>query len=141
MAVGRDIYNDTRIMIQKLEKLFPASAAHPAISASTVDEQAVEHLLEHWTIDNGVFMRASQLIPTSMPLLKDKKFLEDRAQYSGRSWSKETLDAMRPEALVEIKGAFAFIEKLFADGRDWILKTQNPTLADIEGTHNPYLEN
>ncbi len=41
---------------------------------------------------------------------------------------------MRPEALVEIRGAFELLEMtLLADGRDWILKTENPSLADIEG--------
>jgi hypothetical protein len=35
---------------------------------------------------------------------------------------------------VEIKGAFTFLEEsLLADGREWILNTKIPSLADIEG--------
>ncbi len=75
-----------------------------------------------------------------MPLLNDPKFTKDREQYTGRSWAKENVEMMRPEALVDIKSAFELLETtLFADGRDWILKTKQPSLADIEGTitHSP----
>jgi glutathione S-transferase len=138
LTIGRDIYHDTRIILAKLERLFPASAAHPSISSSKPEEKEIERLLEYWIIDGGVFTRASQLIPTSMPLLKDPKFTKDRENYTGRSWDKSAMEAVRPEALVDIKGAFAFLEEtLLADGRDWILKTESPTLADIEGKPYP----
>jgi len=89
--------------------------------------------LESWMIDGGIFNRASQLIPTSMPLFKDDKFTKDRESYTGRSWSKDAMEAIRPEALVELKIAFTFMEDvLLADGREWILKTQQPSLSDIE---------
>lgn len=52
---------------------------------------------------------------------------------TGRSWNKEMVDKMRPEALVEIKGAFELLETtMLADDRDWILGGEGPTLADIE---------
>jgi hypothetical protein len=36
--------------------------------------------------------------------------------------------------LVDIKIAFEFLETtLLADGREWILKSEKPTLADIKG--------
>src|SRR3954470_19798735 len=45
----------------------------------------------------------------------------------------EDIERQRPEALVEVRTAFAFLETtLLADGRDWILKTNKPSLADIE---------
>jgi hypothetical protein len=134
LAIGRDVYHDTRLILSKLEVLFPASDAHPSISATTFENKATEKLLEYWIIDGGIFTRAAQLIPSSMPLLKDPKFAKDRQQYSGRSWNKDEMDAIRPEALVDIKGAFAFLEdSLLADGREWILNTKSPSLADIEG--------
>jgi glutathione S-transferase len=130
LAIGRDIYNDTRLILRKLEELYPTGIR---ISASSPDQQAMERLLEHWTIDNGLFIRASQLIPTSLPLLKDEKFTKDREQYTGRSWLKEDIEKMRPEAVVEMKSAFQFLETtLLADAREWILKTEGPSLADIE---------
>jgi glutathione S-transferase len=130
MAIGRDVYCDTRLMLEKLEQLFPDGT----LGVSQPDQRAVQKLLEKWTIEAGVFARASQLIPTSMPLLNDPKFTKDREDFSGRSWGKEQLEAMRPESIAHIRDGFAFLEKtLLADDRDWILKTQKPSLADIEG--------
>lgn len=130
MSIGRDIYCDSRIILRKLEQLMPRGA----LGASKADEKALEKFLEIWAIEAGVFARASQLIPTSMPLLNDPKFTKDREEYSGRSWGKDQIAANRPEAVAAIDRAFAFLETtLLADGRQWVLKTDKPTLADIEG--------
>ena len=100
----------------------------------TDDQKAIERLLEHWAIDSGIFVKAAALIPSDMPLMKDPKFTKDREDFSGRGWSKENVDRGRPEALVGIKQACEFLEgSMLADGREWILKTEGPSLADIEG--------
>lgn len=130
MSMGRDIYCDTRLILEKLETRFPDGA----LGATQPDQKAVEKLLEKWCIDGGVFVRAAQLIPPEMPLLNDPKFAKDREDYSGRSWDKSNITQMRPEALAHVRDSFAFLEKgLLADGRDWILNTEKPSLADIEG--------
>lgn len=130
MAIGRDVYCDSRIILRKLEELFP----HGALGATSAEDKAIEKFLEIWAIESGVFVRASQLIPTSMPLLNDPKFTTDREDFSGRSWSKEQIAANRPEAVAAIRSGFKFLETtLLADGRAWVLKTEKPTLADIEG--------
>ena len=55
---------------------------------------------------------------------------------TGRSWDMQVYKANRPEAITHLRDAFAFLENGFlADGRDWILKTEKPALADIEGQH------
>ena len=130
MSIGRDVYCDTRLILHKLEKKFPSGA----LSASQPDQKAVEELLASWTIDGGVFVRAAQTLPPEMPLLNDLKFKKDREDYSGSSWDKDAIRAMRPEGLTHIRDAFAFLETgLLADGRDWVLRTEKPSLADIEG--------
>jgi len=129
MAIGRDIYCDSRIILRKLEEFLPDGA----LGASTPQDKAIEKFLQIWNIEAGIFVRASQLIPTSMPLLNDPKFTRDRQDFSGRSWSKEQIAANRPEALAAIRNGFEFLETtLLADGRQWMLKTDKPTLADIE---------
>ena len=68
-----------------------------------------------------------------MPLLNDPKFVRDREDYTGSSWAKTDITKMRPEALAHIREAFDFLETGFlADGRDWVLGTEKPMLADIE---------
>lgn len=130
MSIGRDVYCDTRIILRKLEELFP----NGAIGASQPEQKALQKLLEAWTIDGGIFARASQLIPASMPLLNDPKFTKDRQDYSGRSWEKSKIEENRPEALAHIRNAFDLLETtLLRDDREWLLKTEKPSLADIEG--------
>lgn len=136
MTIGRDVYCDTRLILGKLEQVFPEGT----LGASQPDQRAVQKLLEKWTIDAGIFARASQLIPTNMPLLNDPKFTKDREDFSGRSWDKNQVEAMRPEAIVHIREGFAFLEgTLLADDRDWILRTEKPSLADIEGESRLHL--
>lgn len=130
LSIGKDVYLDTRLIIQKLEELYPSK---PKLGADGLEEKAIERLLEALVIDGGIFTRASQLLPTDLPLLKDPKFQRDRADFTGGRPSKESAAALRPEALNEIKNAMEMLETtLLADGRDWILKTERPSLADIE---------
>ena len=130
MSIGRDVFCDSRLIIRKLEEMFPTGA----LGASTAEDKAIEKFLEIWSIEADVFVRASQLIPTDMPLLNDPKFTKDREDLSGRPWSKEHIAANRPEALAAIRSSFNFLETtLLADGRKFVLKTEQLTLADIEG--------
>ncbi|KFY16123.1 hypothetical protein V492_01540 [Pseudogymnoascus sp. VKM F-4246] len=133
VAIGRDIYNDTRLILTKLDELFPASSAHPALSPSTPEGRALGSLFSSYTTDGGLFGRAAMLIPTSAPLFKDPKFTADRSAMSGRPWSAAHLDRQRPEALAEMRMAIAALENgLLADGRTWILNTPQPSIVDIE---------
>ena len=78
--------------------------------------------------------RASQLIPLDAPLLADPKFTKDREDLTGRSWTREDIERAKPEAVVDMAEAFDLLETtLLADGRDWILAGDGPSLADIEG--------
>ena len=87
-----------------------------------------------------------RLIPTDAPVLRDPKFVRDRADMVAKRAeggagdqplqspvAPEVLTTVRPEALVEIREAAELLETtLLADGRDWVLGTPGPMLADIE---------
>ena len=49
MSIGRDIYCDTRLILQKLEEKFPSGA----LGTSQPDQKAVEKLLESWTSESS----------------------------------------------------------------------------------------
>ncbi len=118
-------------MLQKLEKKFPDGA----IGAQEPDQKAIEKLLSKWMVEGKIFARMGQLLPVDLPLIKDPKFQKDREDYSGRSWSTDDMLRNRPESVAHLRDAFEFMETtLLADGRDWVLKTDKPSLADIEGT-------
>ncbi|EFQ29168.1 glutathione S-transferase [Colletotrichum graminicola] len=138
LAIGRDIYYDTRLMLRKLEQLYPS---RPRLGAAVPEEVAVERLLEALVIDGGVFSNAVNVLPTDLPFLRDPKsnFLKDRAEYLGRKHSAETIQRARPTAVNEIRRTMELLETtLLADGRDWVLRTDGPGLADIEAVWLPH---
>lgn len=131
MSIGRDVYLDTRLILQKLES-FPTSA--PRLGAENTEQRAIERLLEVFNVDGGVFAWAATLLPRQLPIFKDPNFLKDRADFmNGRSMVGQKSPTANPEALNDIRNVFEFLETtLLADGRDWVLKTKGPSLADIE---------
>ncbi|KAF2820091.1 hypothetical protein CC86DRAFT_374788 [Ophiobolus disseminans] len=132
LNIGKDVYCDSRLIISKLEEAFPGSNLTP----STPAQVGVQKLLENYTIDGGVFANAVKLIPywTDSSLLKNKEFLDDRQKMmGGRRMTKEAMETGRPDGLHHIQQVFDLMETTFlADGRDWILGSKEPTVADID---------
>ncbi|OCL00110.1 uncharacterized protein K441DRAFT_725802 [Cenococcum geophilum 1.58] len=129
VSIGRDIYCDTRLTLQKLEERVP----NGTLGAGKEDEKAIKRLLEKWTVEGPLFLRAALLIPTNPPAMADPKFTKDREDLCGRQWSKDALERGRPESIAYMRSCFDLLgTTLLADGRDWILKTDKPPLADIE---------
>lgn len=130
LSIGRDVYLDTRLQLIKLEDL---DTSAPRLGASEADQQAIQRLLSTLMTDAGVFGWAASLLPSDLPLLKDPAFQKDREEFSGVRRSPEAQARTRPVALRELAAVFKFLETtLLADGREWILKTPSPSLADIE---------
>jgi glutathione S-transferase len=128
LAIGRDIYCDTRLIIEKCEELFSANRLAP----STPHERGISKLLETWTIDGGPFWRTAQLIPPDAPITRDPLWLADRAEMSGRAWDKGVMEKGRGEAMAHMRMYMGFVEdRLIGDGREWVLGGSKPTVADI----------
>ncbi|KAF3479710.1 uncharacterized protein GIQ15_06686 [Arthroderma uncinatum] len=132
LTIGKDVYCDTRLILQKLEERFPDERLGAADSDG--EGKAIENLLESWTTDGGLFLSAVLLIPRNIPLTKDPKFVKDRGSFfAGQKWERGDMTSLRGEAQVQMKRAFDFLEStLLADGRQWLRKTEKPTLADIQ---------
>ena len=129
-AIGRDIYCDTRLIIEKVEALISENR----LGATSPYQRGISKLLETWTIDGGPFWRTAQLIPDNTPLTTDPEWLADRAEMSGRKWDAKVMAEGRPEALAHARMHFNLVEQaLMGDGREWVLGTEKPTLADIHG--------
>ncbi|KAJ4309965.1 hypothetical protein N0V94_008674 [Neodidymelliopsis sp. IMI 364377] len=132
MALGKDIHIDSRLIISKLEALYPDSS----LAQTTTEQAGIRKLLENYTIDGGLFSNAVKLMPywSSAGLLQNKPFLDDRQKLmGGRRMTAENMQAGRPEGLQNMRQAFELMESTFlADGRQWILGTARPTVADID---------
>lgn len=129
MAIGRDVYLDTRLMIAKLEELFPPSLEHPALS--TKETAGLAALMQKLAIEGSMFREVVKNIPSHFPLLRDEKFQKDRAGFFQPSFKMEA-KLMRPEGIANMRHLFDVVEALFADGRTWVGGTQQPSLADLE---------
>jgi glutathione S-transferase len=131
MAIGKDIYIDSRLIISKLEELYPYSTLTPVTPA----EAGIRKLFESWTIDGGIFANAVKLIPywQETGFLSSNAFVDDREKLVGRRMTAESMKAGRPDGAQHIQQAFDLLENTFlADGRDWVLRTRKPSLADID---------
>ena len=128
LAIGRDVYCDTRCIIDKLEELYPENG----LAGTTAFHKGVEYLLENWVIDAGPFWRTAGLIPPTADVMSDAEWTKDRSEMTGRPFEKDRIAEGRPEALAHSRMYFNFIEStLLADGRQFLLNTPRPTLADV----------
>lgn len=125
LAIGRDVYCDTRNIIDKLEQLIPENR----LASSDPFQRGVEYLFETWVNDAGPFWKTSQLIPPAM--LTDDKFLTDRTEMIGVPFSRESMAMMRPDGLIHMRVFVDQVENQFlADGRQY-LGGEKPGMADI----------
>ncbi|KAI8625752.1 glutathione S-transferase [Xylariaceae sp. FL1651] len=161
LSIGRDVYLDTRLILQKLEALFPPSASHPGISSAHAassssaasiappgigaEHTALEQLLSARAIDGALFNRGAQCFPPGA-FSADPAFARDRAALFGvdvdrpgaaSPFAPDVVRRQRPEALAAVRAYVCWLEDgLLADGRRWILDSNagggGPSLADIE---------
>lgn len=131
LAIGKDVYCDSRLIISKLETLYPGSGLAP----STPVEAGIRKLFESWTVDGGIFFNAVKMMPywQDGSFLSNKAFVDDRQKLMGRRLTPDSMEAGRPDGAQHLQQAFDLLETTFlADGRDWILGTKEPSLADLD---------
>ncbi|KAK0658922.1 hypothetical protein QBC41DRAFT_287427 [Cercophora samala] len=131
LAHGGDLYLDTRLILNLLDTLFPPPPLSP-------EAKAITALLSTLTTSTNLFFRAAELLPSSLPVMKDPKFLKDRATFSSGFGQKhqtpEEGQLSRGEALVEVQASVRLLEEtILSDGREWVLGGAEPTRADVEG--------
>lgn len=130
LAIGRDVYLDTRLILRVLESL--PDVATPPLGATNSQDLFVEKLIEKYIIEGPVFAIAAGLVPVDAA--QDPTVKKDRQGMLGRTWDREELEEGRGECLNYIRNLYNFFETtILADGREWVLGGEGPRLADIEG--------
>lgn len=129
LAVGRDIYLDTRLILRKLESLFPTQKS---LDATSAQDKFVTGLIERYFIEGPVFGIAAGLVPVD--IATEATFHNDRKGFLGREWTKEELEDGRADCLSYVQSMFEFFEDtVLQDGRHWVLNSDGPKIADING--------
>lgn len=129
VAIGRSIIMDSRHFVDRVKSL-PGST-------HVVDDPQVTgmaKLLDIWANEGGVFGAAVTQIPDTHPFLSDEVWLDDRQSMMGWRLTRERLQGLRQSGSSKIEQALAMLENtFFADGRNWICSTPEPTVADLNG--------
>lgn len=127
MQIGADIYCDTKLIADELERRFPA----PSImtggigTASMVSAFAEGQMF--WTVAGLVMGTIADHMPD--------EFHQDRARMRGApSANIDKLKAAAPLHREQLKPQLTWLEDLFSDGRDWIAG-DGPGLADFTAYH------
>ncbi|OJZ87040.1 hypothetical protein ASPFODRAFT_188967 [Aspergillus luchuensis CBS 106.47] len=124
LAIGRDIYFDTVLMLEKLEQLIPGNT----LGARDPTQQALEKMLEKW-VENAVIESVVGSLPSTF--MENEQMVKDRRQFWVTDISIEGQEKRRPQSLANMRTHFNILEKLLSDDRHWVLSTDNPGLADI----------
>ncbi|KAF2854004.1 hypothetical protein T440DRAFT_465739 [Plenodomus tracheiphilus IPT5] len=132
LAVGRDIYFDTRLIFRKLEVLFPATADSPTLGATRPQDVFIQNLLQRYMVEGPIFGVVGGMVPTDVA--RDATFSKDRQGFLGKTWSREELEDEKGDCVGYVRNLCAlFEETVLSDGRRWVLGGARPSLADIEG--------
>ncbi|KAH0272249.1 hypothetical protein KCU91_g6823, partial [Aureobasidium melanogenum] len=142
LAIGRHVYCDSRLSLQVLQEKYPLHG----ISMSGSDK-AIRRLLQDW-LNDQIFWHASRCLPFERSAVASSPaFLDDRSEALGRPFRIEDMIKERPESYAYIRAMFQTLESFLEDGRDWIVGSEQPSLADIDAVYiaqwlvtNPLME-
>ncbi|KAH7371658.1 hypothetical protein BKA66DRAFT_181058 [Pyrenochaeta sp. MPI-SDFR-AT-0127] len=132
LAIGREIYCDTSLIIEAIEHFFPIQdgwgSVYPKFEG--VDEWTYKALVRgfasFWT-DKPLFRITTGLIPSSV---WSSSFGTDRAQLIGHKLDPSKLEAKIPQNLSNLDLHLSLLEPTFKSGT-WAIPTKTPSLADI----------
>ena len=133
LALGREIYCDTSLIIEALEHFFPESEGYPTLYPKAADGRCYRGLIRgfasFWT-DRPLFRVACGVMPAS---IWRSSFGKDRAGLIGHKLDPEKLEAKIPENMARWDLHLSMLEPLFQDTNQspWIYSTKAPSLADL----------
>ncbi|KAF2125675.1 hypothetical protein P153DRAFT_425500 [Dothidotthia symphoricarpi CBS 119687] len=137
LAIGRDLYCDTSLIIEALEHFFPADSGWGTVypACTGVEDWTYRSLARgfasFWT-DKPLFRTTTGLIP---PTVWSTPFGTDRAQLIGHTLSPRKLGAKIPANLSSLDLHLSLLELGFSPSEKkkytWVFPTTAPSLADL----------
>ncbi|KAJ6552763.1 hypothetical protein B0H19DRAFT_995226 [Mycena capillaripes] len=132
LAIGNDIYCDTRLITSALERRFSASQGYGTIfpnrkQGGGVDTGLITVFTRYW-IESVVFFPGVWIMDwEKFP----PAFVKDRESIFGRPIDMEAIAAGRGRNVSMLSTQLSLIEEQLSDGREWIFDTEHPSLADV----------
>lgn len=133
LAIGRDLYCDTSLIIEALEFYFPPSGGYGTVYPKSSGSEGWAYrslargFASFWT-DKPLFRTTTGLIPHSV---WESKFGADRAQLIGHALDPEKLKTKVPQNLAALDLHLCLLETLFQGREGWVFPTHTPGLPDL----------
>jgi glutathione S-transferase len=127
MQIGADVYCDTQVIADALERLHPQPTLHPH------GAPGVDRALLFWS-DRAFFQAAVAVIFGTIGDAVPKDFIADRSKMMDREFDVAAMKAALPPARDQLDAHLALLEEALADGRRFLLGP-GPSLADFSAYH------
>ncbi|KAI0663275.1 hypothetical protein C8Q70DRAFT_907485 [Cubamyces menziesii] len=132
LAIGKDVYCDSSLIAAALERRFPPAAGHPTLfparkGGGKADTGMIKALCMTYA-DRALFPLAAE----NLPYRKfTPEFVNDRSAWLGKKIDPAALEANQPVVKSWLVSHLALLEEQLADGREWLMDTETPGLADL----------
>ena len=127
LQIGADLYFDTVLIIDELERRFPTPSIYTGIGPG------MAQALAGWTDQTIFWLVVTALFGGDIP--PDAAFIADRSALIGRPFDPEVMKAAAPGVLRQLAACFDLVERQLGDGRKFLFGT-NPSAADASLYHN-----
>ncbi|PIL34616.1 hypothetical protein GSI_03395 [Ganoderma sinense ZZ0214-1] len=132
LAIGNDVYCDSSLIASVLERNFTPAEGFGTIfpkrkGGGTADTGMIKALAMSYA-DRALGALGS----LTLPYHKFKQdFLDDRSDWFGAKVDPQAIMANQPVVVSTLSSHLALIEEQLSDGREWLMDTETPGLADI----------
>jgi len=128
LSIGNDVYCDTFLISDALERAFPESDGYPSLypkgkKGAPIDRVLVKTFFHFWG-DTHLFPHGAGLVPWE----KVTDIQQDRMGLFGKT--VDQMVARRPTLLSSLQSHLLLLEEQLHDGRVWMMNTVAPGVAD-----------
>ncbi|GBE80047.1 hypothetical protein SCP_0212490 [Sparassis crispa] len=134
LAIGSDVYCDTGLIASALERRFPPSEGYytlfPNRKGTKSSDVGLVKALSMYYAERVLLQLAADSFPFNQ---FPKAFVEDRNAFFSptKPIDLTQMASRQPEVKSAISSHLTLVEEQLADGREWLLDTEAPGLADI----------
>jgi glutathione S-transferase len=128
LQIGADIYCDTKLILDEVERRHPLPTFHPGGAAG----RGSDHILSWWA-DHAVFACGVAVVFGAIARYVPEPFLEDRRQLSGSPLDIGQMEAAGPAMLGQLQAHLAAAQALL--GANPYLRGSAPSEADFALYH------
>ncbi|KAJ3112193.1 hypothetical protein HDU96_004861 [Phlyctochytrium bullatum] len=131
LQIGADVYCDTALILDELERRFPEPSLVPKVGGGAFLSQA----MAVWC-GKFMFTPATSLLPFEF---LGKEFLEDRSKMQGNPIPVEVLKGLRPFLREQVRAGLTSLEQALAESKTgWLADQPHPTHLDIHAAMVPW---